>query len=47
MALTRLESEWRCLGCSDHGTGNRSDKEAERHGKDTGHPTVVKSKPEA
>lgn len=45
MALTRLESEWRCLVCGDHGIGDRSDKEAERHVRDTGHSTVTRSKP--
>jgi hypothetical protein len=45
VALTRLESEWRCLVCGDHGVGIRSDKESERHVKETGHSTLSRSRP--
>jgi hypothetical protein len=45
MGLTRLDSSWSCQVCGDHGIGEKSDKAAEKHTRDTGHATLSRSRP--
>lgn len=49
---TALRQRWACVAhehlahCDAHGTGPRSDRDAERHTKTTGHSTSSISEPE-
>lgn len=36
----KVEYHWRCMKCPEHGSGEGSDKAAEKHGKATLHPTA-------